>query len=576
MNFSFLDSDLSADLVGAIERKGYELLTPIQQAVLEVDSTTKDLRITSITGSGKTLAIGFALRDIAPPEASQSRKGPRGLILVPTRELAKQVQTELRWLFEERQWRVESVTGGTSIRDERRALSVRPMVLVATPGRLLDHLRHGAFVVDEIATVVLDEADRMLDMGFQDDLQAILEALPQQRRTHMASATFGDGVGRLANRYQRDPVHVQGTPLGQANEDIEHVVHLVHAEQKLDAIVNLLLDGPEEQSILFARTRADVASIARELGRTGFAVASLSGEMEQPARDRALATFRRGATRVLVATDVAARGLDIQSVTQIIHVDPPTDSDGYVHRSGRTGRAGHKGTSRVLVVPAGVGFVKMLMRRAGIKFRVMPIPTAEKISATRDEQLLVELTQPQQQTSAMPDARHRAMAARLCAAADPVELVSRLLTRIESKGIAPRIVHSPRIEEGGHAQAASRQERALNPRKPKRLPATSRPGKPENVYKRAQNWQPGADSAITEPGFGAFHVTWGEDQGADARRLLAIVCRKGRIRSKDVGAIRIGATSSVIEVRTEVAAAFAKAAKTRDRRDPLVCIAPLR
>ena len=476
MNFSFLDSDLSADLLGAIERKGYERLTPIQQAVLEVDSTTTDLRITSITGSGKTLAIGFALREIAPSGPALPRKGPRGLILVPTRELAQQVQRELSWLFAERQWRVESVTGGTSIRDERRALNALPMVLVATPGRLLDHLRRGALELDDVVTVVLDEADRMLDMGFQDDLQAILEGLPQQRRTHMASATFCDAVGRLANRFQRNPVHVQGTPLGQANEDIEHVVHPVHADQKLDAIVNLLLASPDEQSILFARTRADVASIARELGRAGFEVASLSGEMTQPARDRALATFRRGSTRVLVATDVAARGLDVQSVTQIIHVDPPTDTDGYVHRSGRTGRAGHKGTSHVLVVPAGFGFVKMLMRRAGIKFQVLPIPTAEKLLAARDEQLLVELTRAQEQSSGMSDARHRAMAERLCAAADPVELVSRLLTRVESKGIAPRAVRSPRVEEGGRNEAKSRRERAFGPAK--RPPKPSRPGRP--------------------------------------------------------------------------------------------------
>ena len=489
MNCSFFDSNLSEDLLRAIDRKGYELSTPIQRAVLQADSTTTDLRITSITGSGKTLAIGFALRDIAnSSEPAASRRGPLSIIIVPTRELAKQVQSELSWLFQERKWRVESLTGGTSIRDERRALAASPTIIVATPGRLLDHLRHNAIDTEQVAAVVLDEADRMLDMGFQEDLQAILETMPSSRRTHMASATFCDEVGRLANRYQSNPVMLRGAPQDQqVNEDIDHIVHVVNPGQKFDAIVNLLLDNTDEQAIIFMRTRADVTAMTRELEQTGFHVASLSGEMTQPARDRALATFRRGSSQVLVATDVAARGLDIQGVTQIIHMEPPGDPDSYVHRSGRTGRAGKKGTSRVLVVPAGLGFVKQIMRRAGTKFRVLPIPTAENLLAARDQRLFDELSQsPEEAGAAAPGDRLRALAERLLEEGNVVELVSRLLTRVDTVGIAPRQVRSPRVEEERRPDFSSGKRASFNKRPAAPLQNTQHLHRPQQVQKPQQ------------------------------------------------------------------------------------------
>ncbi len=578
MDSSLYDSALSADLLTAIERKGYETLTPIQIAVLDPKLANRDLRITSVTGSGKTIAIGFVLQaplDV-PINSSKEFSGPRALIIVPTRELAQQVKSELSWLFAERKLRIEAVTGGTSTRDERRALARAPTIVVGTPGRLLDHLRRGAIVTDQVAAVVLDEADRMLDMGFQEDLGAILESLPKARQTHMASATFCNEVGRLADRHQRNAVHVQGTPLGEVNSDIEHIAHVVNSGDKIDAIVNLLLVNPDEQSIVFARTRADVTMMTRELAKAGFPVISLSGEMAQPERDRALANFRRGSFKVLVATDVAARGLDIQGVKQIIHLEPPNDPDSYVHRSGRTGRAGLKGTSRLLVTPAGVGRVKLLMRRAGISYRVMPIPTAESLLAAQDDRLFSELSNP---VNADPlptgPGHHSALAKRLCAECDGVELVTRLLARINRVEIEPRHVVAPRFEATN--LRSNRDFAESNKRKPKGAQFREAPRRASNLTGARANADMAAGNACAIPNdYGAFHVTWGENQGADARRLLAIVCRRGRIRSNDVGEIRIGPTSSVIEVRKQVAAAFAKAAQAPDKRDPRVHIAPLR
>lgn len=394
MSLAEFEERLGPALFQAIERKGYAHLTPVQRAVLDPSLDGRDLRITSQTGSGKTLAIGLALRGLAG-EKSPAAKGvasPLALIIAPTRELAHQVQEELSWLYADSAIPIASTTGGASYRDEHRALSRGPLVVVATPGRLLDHLERGSVDASHVRTVVLDEADRMLELGFREDLERIFERVPEARATHLVSATFPRIVRSLADRLQREPAHVQGTRLGAANADIDHVIHVVDSAQRLDALINLMLANPEDQTLVFVRTRADAAHIANELVVTGFAASALSGEMEQAARNRALAAFRDGRLRVLIATDVAARGIDVQGVTRVVHGELPTNGDAYTHRSGRTGRAGRKGTSSLLVAPVGVVRATRLLRGLGIEHRFEPIPTAEDIERSVDESLFDELT----------------------------------------------------------------------------------------------------------------------------------------------------------------------------------------
>ena len=213
----------------ALKKKGYTSLTPVQAAVLDPALAGRDLRITSQTGSGKTVAIGIAIRDLVevPAEPTPGRATPHILVVAPTRELAKQVEEELAWFYASVGALVVGVTGGSSVRDEVRALSRSPRVVVGTPGRLLDHLKRRAIQPEQIGAVVLDEADRMLDLGFKEDLEAILAFAPEGHRTHLVSATFPRGVLSLANAVQNNPAHVEGTPLGSANSDIEHVIHLV-------------------------------------------------------------------------------------------------------------------------------------------------------------------------------------------------------------------------------------------------------------------------------------------------------------------------------------------------------------
>ena len=395
---SFSEQLLPDALRQALITKGYNTLTQVQGSVVHAQTGEKDLRISSQTGSGKTVAVGLALgrmlllqgpryKRAAEGEPELDRRAPEILLLTPTRELASQVKRELAWLFAEvPDAAVEVVTGGTSVGLERKNLSKGPRMVVATPGRALDHLQNSGFSGRQISCVVLDEADQMLDMGFRDELKAILDELPARQRTHLVSATFSGEVLRIAEHYQRDVASICGTALGAANADIEHVAHVVSNRHRYDALVNLLLkqramadDEDISRALVFARTRADTLELAERLQRDGMRAEPLSGDLAQAQRTRTLASFRSGAVQILVATDVAARGIDVQGVDLVVHFEAPSDPDAFTHRSGRTGRAGRKGTSVMLLPPQARARVERVYRAAGVKPQWAPVPTADKI-----------------------------------------------------------------------------------------------------------------------------------------------------------------------------------------------------
>src|SRR5262249_9398613 len=252
--------------------------------------------------------------------------------------------------------------------------------------------------------------------------------------THLVSATFPREVQALADRVQKDAVPVQGTPLGTANVDIEHLIHLVHPQQRLAAIVNLLLEN-RGQALVFARTRADVADIARDPREAGFAIAMLSGEMEQAERNRALAAFKRGNMDALVATDVAARGIDVQDVARVLHAEPPDDADAYTHRSGRTGRAGKKGTSSVLLTMSDLPRVTSLLARARVRYRFAPVPSAQTIRDSRDDTMLATLTADFVEGDTV-DPRSVQLAERILGTSEPARAIARLVEIANRRGQA--------------------------------------------------------------------------------------------------------------------------------------------
>jgi ATP-dependent RNA helicase DeaD len=589
----------------AFEAKGYTTLTSIQEAVLTPEASGRDLRITSQTGSGKTIAIGLAIRDViaTKAEAADDRVArPRALVVTPTRELGRQVEAELGWLYGPLGERVVSLTGGASYREELRGLARNPAIVVATPGRLLDHIERGSLLLSSLGVVALDEADRMLDMGFRDAIDAIFEHVPAEHRTHLVSATFPPDVRGLADRVQSNPLHLEGTRLGAAHADIEHVIYLVEPRQRVDALVNLLLVHADTRTLVFAKTRADVADLSEMLGEAGFRVAALSGEMAQNERNRALGAFKRGSLRVLVATDVAARGIDVSDILLVVHMEPPNDAESYTHRSGRTGRAGRKGTSALMVGPRELAKTRRVLERAKASYRFGTLPNAAKIRAEADAKLVAQLIAEDEATI---DPRTIDLARQLVEAGSVERTLARLLQASKiSFGPEPRDVRSlaaptddPK-RRGAHGRDAGRSDRRPAPRpgirdraprhadaSEARAPRRSEERAPRErapfehggrVQRRANPNPPARDRADSHDGdYAQFEISYGSRFGADPRRVLAMICRRGQIESRDVGAIRIGASTSVVEVRSSVADDFSRAATRPDPRDPRVRIRPL-
>ncbi|MEI8254907.1 MAG: DEAD/DEAH box helicase, partial [Deltaproteobacteria bacterium] len=363
---AFAALGIAPPLANALATRGFTELTPVQYALIDPAHANRDLLVSAMTGSGKTVAFGLLVAPSLEGTTPATSRGaaPRAIVITPTRELANQVREELAWLLAAISVRVVVVTGGTSVSGERRALAAGADIVVGTPGRLQDHLEHNAIDGSKVQTVVLDEADEMLDMGFRDELDSILKTMPADRRTVMLSATVPREIEDLARNYQRNPARVAIDPPGQSNENISFVAHLVPPSSRVDVVVNLLLAAQDERTMVFVRTRADATDLGAQLSQLGFTAAALQGEMGQRERTQTLDSFRAGRVQVLVATDVAARGLDVPEVTMIIHADLPGDPSALTHRSGRTGRAGRHGTS-VLLVPS------FARRRAEAMLRVM-------------------------------------------------------------------------------------------------------------------------------------------------------------------------------------------------------------
>ncbi len=423
-------SDVLPPLARALVRHGFEALTPVQQAVLNPELAGRDLRISSRTGSGKTVALGLVVAPGLVESAAAPSVGPRVLLVAPTRELAAQIGKELQWLYAELKINVCVVTGGTSVTAEHRALSRKPTVVVGTPGRLCDHLNRGLLDLSNVEAVVLDEADQMLDLGFREPLELLLGSLTKEGcRTHLVSATFPRAVLALAARYQNNALSVMGSEFEAAHSDITYVAHVVHPRERYAALVNVLLTAPDERALIFVRTRADAAGVAGRLANDGFRAAALSGEMAQAERTRTLEAFRAGTITALVCTDVASRGIDVPEVQRVIHGDLPDGPEPLTHRSGRTGRAGNKGIS-ILIVPANSrGFAEMLLRGARVRAEFRAAPSAEDVQLAAQQRLFDDITSGEIDGSDQQD-----LANRLLQELGPEVLAQVLLSKLASHG----------------------------------------------------------------------------------------------------------------------------------------------
>jgi ATP-dependent RNA helicase DeaD len=542
-----------APLRAALDKRGFIELTPVQQAALAQESQSRNLRISSQTGSGKTVALGLRLAaDMLERSDTGRREGPRALLITPTRELAVQVGEELRWLFAGIDGvAVEVVTGGTDAAGERRALARNPAVVVGTPGRLLDHLRRRSLRSASIEHVVLDEADQMLDMGFREELDAILEQLPEERQSHLVSATFPKAVEQLANRFQADPLHIQGSRPGEANADIRHLAHRIRPRDLPDALVNVLLLSPDERALVFVRRRLDATELARKLSEDGFSALPFSGELTQAQRTQTLESFKSGSIRVLVATDVAARGIDIPKIDIVIHADVPGEAEAYTHRSGRTGRAGRKGRSILLCPAHAERHARRVLSSAGIEADWQPVPTPEKIEKSLTKRVRRRL-HANLGDGAIRSGKQTDYARSILENHDAVDVIAALLDMAQPDLPRPPV----RIEEvREHTRAAGRTPQGRQRGGPG-ASGSSR-GTPRGPYER-------------------FEVNWGRGRGATPDRILSHVCRRGRLDARDVGAIRIDPSRAVFEISAHKASDFEKLARRPDERDPHLMIRRVR
>ncbi len=383
MTTTFDDLGLADDLVAAVTRLGYEEPTPIQREAIPVLLEGRDLLGQAATGTGKTAAFALPIVHRLAPEARRP-SSPTALVLVPTRELAIQVSEAVHRYGRAVGARVLPIYGGQPIFRQLRALDDGVDVVVATPGRAVDHLGRGSLSLDAVATVVLDEADEMLDMGFADDIDEILGATPVERQTVLFSATMPRRIEAIARRHLTDPERIElgrpTTPEGEAPA-VTQTAYLVRRPHKATALGRILDVEAPTAAIVFCRTRAEVDTLAETLNGRGYRAEPLHGGFDQHQRERVLNRLRSGAADLVVATDVAARGLDIDQLTHVVNYDVPSSPETYVHRIGRVGRAGREGVAITLADPREHRMLKTIERVTGQSIDVRQVPTVDELRA---------------------------------------------------------------------------------------------------------------------------------------------------------------------------------------------------
>lgn len=422
-NFSNLG--LSPEVLKAVSNMGFEEMTPIQQEAIPLGLTGRDLIGQARTGTGKTAAFGIPMVERFIPEQSL----PQGLVVAPTRELAVQVAEELNKIGEFKRVRALPIYGGQDIDRQIKNLKKRPEIIVGTPGRLLDHIRRRTVRLAQISIVVLDEADEMLNMGFIEDIEAILKEVPQERQTLLFSATMPRPIQELAMKFMVEPQVIQV----KSKEVTVPAVHQSYIEvqerQKFDALCHLLDIQPPELAIVFGRTKRRVDEIAEGLKSRGYSAEGIHGDLTQARRESVLRQFKNGTIDVLVATDVAARGLDISGVSHVYNFDIPQDAEGYVHRIGRTGRAGRSGEAISLVTSREQDHFRYIQRATGAK--VMRVPLPSPVDVIRGQQRLAA-EKIMETISAGTTGEYREMAGKLLEENDSINLVAaalKLLTK---------------------------------------------------------------------------------------------------------------------------------------------------
>ena len=367
----FKDLGLSDSVLKAVSRMGFEVPTPIQEKAIPLAMLGQDIIGQAQTGTGKTAAFGIPMVEKLEREAGSVK----GLVVAPTRELAVQVAEELNSIGQVKGIRALPVYGGQDINRQIRSLKNRPQIIVGTPGRLMDHMRRKTVRLQEVSMVVLDEADEMLNMGFIDDIEVILQDVPTERQTMLFSATMPKPIQDLARRFMKDAKLIGVTSKEITVPNTEQFYLEVHERQKYDVLCRVLDIQSPDLAIIFSRTKKRVDELHEALVKRGYSAEAIHGDLTQAKRDSVMRNFRGGVTEILVATDVAARGIDVGGVTHIYNFDIPQDPENYVHRIGRTGRLGKAGIATTFVTPRELDHLRLIERMIGKKISRQPVPS---------------------------------------------------------------------------------------------------------------------------------------------------------------------------------------------------------
>jgi len=520
---------LADSLVKAVAALGYEEPTPIQREAIPLLLSGRDLIGQAGTGTGKTAAFALPMIERLANEPTAQRKSPRGLILVPTRELAMQVAEAVHKYAKRTTLIVVPLYGGAPMDQQVRALRRGADIIVATPGRGLDHLRRQTLMLDKLEVLVLDEADEMLDMGFAEDLETILTATPGTKQTALFAATMAPRIASIAERHLENParIHIRNEKLAAGKVPrVRQVAYVVSRAQKANALGRVLEFEDPVSAIIFCRTRLEVDELTDILNAHGYGAQAIHGGMVQKQRDRVMQLFRQEKADVLVATDVAARGLDIEHVSHVINYDIPTAPEVYVHRIGRTGRIGREGVAITLVDPREQRMLRQIEALTRQKIEIAALPTADALRAKRLEVTGAAL-------------RTRLAKGGLDQTRTFVESLAGEFDLLDIAAAAVAMIH-----DGSEAAPA---------------PAAAPPPPPRPTGE--------VDGPMT-----VLFVGMGKDEGLRPGDLVGAITGEAQVTSREVGGIRIAPTHSLVEVPEAVAERIIKALRATKLRGKKVTV----
>ncbi|UVW28061.1 DEAD/DEAH box helicase [Massilia sp. H6] len=519
---TFTDLNLSAPVLKALKDVGYEAPSPIQAATIPLLLANRDVLGQAQTGTGKTAA--FALPILSNIDIKQTT--PQALVLAPTRELAIQVAEAFQtYAAHIKGFHVLPIYGGQSYGPQLQALRRGVHVIVGTPGRVIDHLEKGSLDLSKLKTLVLDEADEMLRMGFIDDVEQILKKTPAERQTTLFSATMPPAIKRIAKTYLRDPQEVTVAAKTGTAENITQRYWLVSGMQKLEALTRILEAEPFDGMIIFARTKLGTEELATKLQARGFAAVAINGDMAQQARERTIEQLKNGKIDILVATDVAARGLDVERISHVINYDVPSDPESYTHRIGRTGRAGRSGDAILFITPRERSLLKAIERATRQPVSQLTLPTVKAVNDVRIAKFKDQITEVLaagglEQFRSLIEEYEREQNV-------PAVDIAAALAKL-GRGDVPLLIERPDREP--RAEFASREASGTWEDRPARAPReASGPGafKKERVARES------------EPGMATFRIEVGHQHGVKPGNIVGAIANEANIPSKYIGRIEI-------------------------------------